>query len=111
MTTPVTFVLVAFGATIVRVAAARRWNRSDWPIGTLLVNVAGAFLLGLVHDSTGTEITLIGVAGLGSLTTFSTVAGETIDLTAGPQPRRAAAYVATTFVAGIAAAAAGLALA
>lgn len=59
-----------------------------FPTGTLLVNVSGAFLLGLVatilaeraSDHTDTVRLLVGVGFLGGYTTFSTLCFETYDL-------------------------------
>ena len=49
--------------------------------GTLLVNVAGSFVLGLVvgAGSTGWPLTLVGIGFCGALTTFSTLALEVWD--------------------------------
>jgi fluoride exporter len=46
----------------------------DFPLGTLVVNLSGAFLLGLVSTSRlgATPTLLFGAATLGSYTTFST---------------------------------------
>jgi CrcB protein len=46
----------------------------DFPLGTLAVNLSGAFLLGLVSTSKlgATPTLLVGTATLGSYTTFST---------------------------------------
>lgn len=80
------------------------------PSGTLLANLAGAFALGwLSGSSSGTE-TVVGVAALGSLTTFSTLVIELLEL-ARSRPRQAAAYATATFVGGIGLAWLGLRLA
>ena len=49
------------------------WARSDFPFGTLAVNVLGAFALGVLHGAgvTGDALLLTGTALLGSFTTFS----------------------------------------
>jgi fluoride exporter len=46
----------------------------DFPMGTLVVNLSGAFLLGLLvgAGSSQRSMTLLGTATLGSYTTFST---------------------------------------
>jgi fluoride exporter len=54
-----------------RVAAGRRFQL---PLGTLVVNLTGALLLGLLVGRSvgGTPLPLVGTATLGSYTTFST---------------------------------------
>jgi CrcB protein len=54
-------------------------TRRDLPIGTFIVNVTGAFLLGLITGLafTGAALVLVGTATLGSYTTFSTWMLET----------------------------------
>ncbi len=58
--------------------AARRED-ADYPLGTLLVNLSGALLLGLLVGlgSSHRVMTLLGTATLGSYTTFSTWMLET----------------------------------
>jgi len=77
----------------------------SFPVATLGINVAGAFLLGvlLASDATSTARTAIGVGFLGAFTTFSTFAVEADSL---DRPR-ALAYVALSVVLGIGAAALG----
>ena len=90
---------------------ATRLHRVGLPLGTFVVNVAAAFVAGLL-TGTSTTVALIAVtAGLGSLSTFSTVAAEIRDLRAEHSPSRAVGYAVVTFGAGIAAAALGLSLA
>jgi CrcB protein len=59
-------------------AIAGRFGR-DLPFGTFVVNISGAFLLGLLAGValTGTALVLAGTATLGSYTTFSTWMLET----------------------------------
>jgi CrcB protein len=81
----------------------------DFPLGTLVVNVSGAVILGLItglalgHD----EALLAGTAAVGSYTTFSTWMLETQRLTEERQHRQAAVNVIASLVAGVAAAALG----
>jgi CrcB protein len=51
----------------------------DFPVGTLVINLTGAFALGLLTGLglTGNAILLAGTATLGSYTTFSTWVFET----------------------------------
>ena len=103
-------------AAFVAVAAAGAWARWSLslalprPLGTLLANVVGAFLLGLVAAWSPPALTVVGVGGLGAFTTFSTLADDVV-VSAEADPVGAVAYVVVTLVGGIGAAAAGLALA
>jgi CrcB protein len=40
--------------------------------GTATVNIAGSFLLGILRNSSASAVLIVGVGGLGALTTFST---------------------------------------
>ncbi|MFL6136635.1 MAG: fluoride efflux transporter CrcB [Frankiaceae bacterium] len=92
-------------------------TRAVLPYGTLLVNVTGSFLLGLVtglaahHGLPRTPTLVIGTGFAGGYTTLSTWAWETVALAEGGDLPRAGANVALSIVAGLAAAAAGLSLA
>jgi CrcB protein len=92
------------------------WLGTGFPYGTLLVNVAGSFLLGLVvaiaADRTVDDrlLLFLGAGVLGGFTTFSTFALDVAYLT-GRQARPAAAiYVVVSVVLSIGAFAAGLVL-
>jgi CrcB protein len=70
--------------------AVHRITRETFPLGTLVVNVAGCFLIGLVmqmvreHASFGPETRVIVVVGLlGGFTTFSAFGYETMELLRG----------------------------
>ncbi len=58
---------------------ADRREDTDYPLGTLIVNLSGALLLGLLVGlgSSHRVMTLLGTATLGSYTTFSTWMLET----------------------------------
>ena len=83
---------------------------SDFPIGTMVVNVVGAFALGLVTGLGGLESgLLLAVAGfLGGFTTFSTWMIETVRL--GLRSSRAVWNLALSVLGGVAAAAIGFIL-
>jgi CrcB protein len=81
-------VAVSLGASV---GACARWlvgawlNASAWPMGTLLVNLLGGYLIGVVLAVLAANpewpqwIRLAAVTGfLGGLTTFSTFSAETI---------------------------------
>ena len=52
----------------------QRIARSAFPYGTLVINVSGSFVLGLLAGDAldGNVMTLVGTAAIGSFTTFST---------------------------------------
>lgn len=61
------------------------WLGKDFPFGTLLVNIIGSFLLGLLYamiEQGVIEIvpwrTMVGIGFLGALTTFSTFSVDTL---------------------------------
>ena len=82
------------------------------PWGIFVVNVTGAFALGMlsgaVADTAGSWV--VGVGLLGGYTTFSSVAVSTALLAGDDRPRASIAYAVGTFAASVVAAFAGLAL-
>ena len=90
---------------------------SEVPYGTLVINVSGSLLLGLVlglamhHGLTNAPTTVIGAGFAGGYTTLSTWAYETLVLAEERKYRQAAINVAASAGLGVAAAAAGFALA
>ncbi|GAA3534064.1 hypothetical protein AFL01nite_21070 [Aeromicrobium flavum] len=88
--------------------------RTSVPLGTLVVNVTGSFLLGLVVARTtggGDVARVVGIGLLGGYTTFSSASVEAVELArlAGPRAlRTAVAHAATMLLLGLAAAALGL---
>lgn len=91
--------------------------RGVFPWGTFVVNVSGSLVLGfltglaLYHGFPSTAKTVLGTGFLGAYTTFSTFTYETTSLAEEGSRAEALANVAGSVVAGVAAAAAGLALA
>jgi CrcB protein len=79
----------AIGATMrfLTSLVAARWFGAEFPYGTLIVNLAGAFVIGLVQEL-GTESVVIPDATriflttgmMGGLTTYSTFSYETVRL-------------------------------
>ena len=109
--TVIAFVVVAACFTVVRAALTAGQPQGAMPWRTLAVNTAGAFLLGLVVASRWCDDPIVATtAGLGSLTTFSTVAAETASLLDNGRKGRAIAYVGMTLVVGSATAWFGLTL-
>jgi len=87
-------------------------SRSDFPAGTLAVNLTGAFLLGLLAGGTQLESTLAiaAIGFLGGFTTFSTWMIEIVRLGLPRVRSRAVAYLVASLVFGIVLAAAGYSL-
>jgi fluoride exporter len=91
--------------------------RGDFPLGTLVVNVSGSFLLGLLtglaahHGFPHGPTVIIGTGLAGGYTTLSTWAWETVALAEAGEPLEAAVNVIAGFAAGLVAASAGLGLA
>ncbi len=83
-----------------------------FPWGTLAVNVAGSFLLGLVTGLPAAPgvAALVGTGFCGALTTWSTLGWETVGLARSGARARAAAGALGNIAAGLAAAFAGLSL-
>lgn len=94
----------------------QRSRDGHWPWGTLVVNVSGCFVLGLVwgwvdrHQGDATLRTVAGTGLCGAYTTFSTFGVEAVRLLGAERYAAAARYVAASLLAGAVAAAAGLAL-
>lgn len=89
-----------------------RWRTSTalGPGGTLIINIAGAFVLGLLAATSGAAATIIGTAGLGALTTVSGILPESARLSRA-SPLLALGYVSLTITGATAAAYVGLTLA
>lgn len=108
--------LAGAAGSVLRYLVAGAVNQRSEPWGTVLVNVVGAFLLGVLvgwfgRRSVPEELrTALGVGLLGGFTTFSAWAVETVDLVARSRPGLAAVNVVVPVVAGLAAAVAGLAV-
>lgn len=92
-------------------------SRSQFPWGTLVINVAGSFLLGVIVELTTSRLLAhpnwriaLGVGFLGAFTTFSTFTYETIRLAEDSAYGLALLNVAAMTTLGLFAAAAGLLL-
>jgi CrcB protein len=86
--------------------------RGDFPIGTLAVNLTGAFALGLLSGLalSSNALLLAGTATVGSYTTFSTWMFESQRLSEDAEVRLAAANLVVSVIVGVAAAALGHAI-
>lgn len=98
-------------------AAALRWFGMGFPVGTLAVNVAGSFAMGVfvewlaLRSAGGTALRVLVATGfLGGFTTLSAFSLDTLVLYERGQPLLAGAYVAATIVLSLAGIAAGMAL-
>lgn len=104
----------ALGAVLRQLMSVSLAGRGRIPWGVLVVNVVGSFIAGValaaplggIYTSTAQLIIVSGLCG--GLTTFSTLAVETIQLTLEGKHRAAAASVALNLVVGIAASLVGL---
>ena len=98
-----------------KAVAARR--SSALPLGTMVINVSGAFLLGLLtglaahHGMPKNVLFVLGSGFCGAYTTFSTFSYETMRLVEDGSIGEATMNVAVSLAAGMAAAGAGLGLA
>lgn len=103
--------LAGFAGTLARYwlsgASARRYGET-FPVGTLTVNVAGCFLIGLLYHlmqeryvagQTTRAVVLIGL--LGGFTTFSSYGLQTLTLLQDGEVARALLYVALSNLLGI----------
>lgn len=92
-------------------------SRGDFPYGTMLINVTGSFLLGLItglalhHGLPSSAALIIGTGLAGGYTTLSTWAWETVALAETGDVLEGVLNVIGSFAAGLAAAALGLGLA
>lgn len=98
-------------------SAIQRRHRGTLPLGTLVVNVSGSLVLGFVaglaihHGLDATPRSIVGAGFLGAYTTFSTFSYDTVRLIEEDAGAVALLNTALSLILGLAAAAAGLAVA
>jgi CrcB protein len=108
----VTPLLVALGAALgasIRFGVAHHLDgRTPW--GTLLVNVAGSFVLGALvgAGASADALALLGTGVCGGLTTYSAFSVQTRDQARARHVRAGVAYAAGTIVLAVSACALGL---
>ncbi len=93
--------------------AATRWLGPGFPYGTLIVNLLGCLLIGLLSGQKGPSAAarlLLVVGFCGSFTTFSTFALETLQLVDSGHFFKAAAVVLVSVTVGLVFVRAGLGL-
>lgn len=103
------FIALAAIGTLIRAGLAgleTHFNRQM--LATAAVNIAGAFVMGSLVNADADTITIVGVGGLGSLTTFSTFVSQIECINRRGKRRDAVLYAAGTIVVGIGAAWIGL---
>jgi CrcB protein len=93
-------------------AFVQRRVASDLPLGTLVVNLGGTFVLGLLYGLSiaGDSLLLVGTGLLGSFTTFSTLMLETERLAEDGDGRLAVVNVGSSLGGGLVAALLGWAV-
>ena len=116
----VAWVMVAGAAGAVLRYLVDRWVQarmeSDFPYGTMVINVTGSLILGILagsalhHAVSASWFTVLGTGLIGAYTTFSTFTFDTFRLLTGGLKASATANMVVSLVAGLGAAAAGLAL-
>jgi len=97
--------------------AAHKWIQAGFPVGTLIVNILGSFLIGLTiglldrYTITSLELKYLLVVGfLGGFTTFSAFTYENVNLLQTGNIGTALLYMVGSVVAGLAAVWVGFAL-
>jgi CrcB protein len=89
---------------------------SDFPYGTLVINVTGSLILGFLtgsalhHGLSATWVTVLGTGLIGAYTTFSTFTYDSFRLLGSDGIGAALTNILVSVVAGLGAAVAGLAL-
>lgn len=104
-----TYVLIAVGGaagSLVRYSLGKFISvrsSSDFPIGTFIINITGAILLGFISTIgvSGNMMLLVGDGFLGAYTTFSTFMFEGFNLFEEKQKLNALIYILCTLILGI----------
>lgn len=80
-----------------------RRNKTRYPIGTLIINLLGSFLLGMIIGSQATSFTALlwGTGFMGAFTTFSTFKVESMQLWLKRERKVFVNYVLLSYLAGV----------
>jgi CrcB protein len=103
------------GGRYLAAVLAVRWLGPEFPHGTLLVNLAGSYVIGVVQELAGHRVlpeaarVFLAAGLLGGFTTYSAFSYESVRLAAGGAWPLAALYVGLTTVGCLALAALGVA--
>ncbi|ADI25836.1 fluoride efflux transporter CrcB [Geobacillus sp. C56-T3] len=105
MYAPLFVAIGGFFGAICRYAVSR-WavRRSPrFPIGTLIVNLLGSFLLGWLAGSGAADAAklLVGTGFMGAFTTFSTLKWESVQMMQQRQWAKVVVYLAATYLLGV----------
>ncbi|MDO9407730.1 fluoride efflux transporter CrcB [Patulibacter sp.] len=109
-----------FAGTVLRASLSEHWahDPASWPWATFVVNLAGAFVLGLVVAGLARRAepsprlrALLGTGFCGGLTTFSTLQLEVLRMLDHDAVGLAVGYLAASVVAGLVAVSCGVRLA
>jgi CrcB protein len=103
------FIVAAMAGTAVRSWVTGRFNR-DLPVGTLGVNMAASFVLGLIASVDDPVPVLVGIGAMGALSTWSTVANEVAVMARDDEVALGVGYLGLTVSTGVLAAWFGLTL-
>jgi fluoride exporter len=96
--------------------AVQRRSGGGFPLGTLVINVSGSFVLGILaasalhHGVSAEWLTVAGTGLVGAYTTFSTFAFDTVRMAEADRWHSALLNVAVSIGLGLGAAALGLAV-
>lgn len=88
----------------------KKLHTSWLPFETLLINISGSFLLGVVVNSHENWVLVFGTGFAGAFTTWSTLAVEAHALVKTKNHTKAFTYLLLTFILGIGAAGLGFAI-
>lgn len=88
--------------------AVGRWLNGELPYGTLAVNVVASLALGVISAADDPFPVIVGIGGLGALSTWSTAANEVASLARDGQGSLAAGHLGLTVSTGVLAAWVGL---
>ncbi len=93
-------VIAAAGGAAIRFVVSNYLNH-DFPVGTLAVNLAASFLLGLIVSADDPIPTIVGVGALGALSTWATAATEAAEMARSDQATLGLTYIGLTVSSGV----------